>query len=252
MLEPGVRQLRVAVFGDSIAAGLGVRGKAFPVLVADALGAELVNLAFSAQQITGSLELATKATDCDLVIVAHGGTECLVRPLDSSLRLVPRRWRRPGWLDPRPYFSSRRLSGLAQRAESAIRWRVKVALIRLWGGVRWLEPAEYEAALSEMVARVGKSRVVVLGIPMTDERYFPGSVAELKRYNEIGERVADAAEAEFVDITDACRRWSEYCADRAHPNDAGHEKIASRLLSAIGRPDESRPARRGTPVSHGS
>jgi hypothetical protein len=118
------------VFGDSIAEGLAARGRPFPILLADDLNAELVDLSETARQVTDSLRLVEKARGCEIVVIAHGTTEALRRPTDAALRLVPARWRRPGWLDPRPYFSSRRPRRLGQRAESALRWRLKLVLMR--------------------------------------------------------------------------------------------------------------------------
>src|SRR3981081_4697249 len=96
----------VIAFGDSIAAGLGAHGRAFPVLLASGLGMNLIDHASSAQMVDHPL---TCVDDVEgVVIVMHGITEAIPRPPRAALRRMPRRWRDPGHLDPRPYFSTRR------------------------------------------------------------------------------------------------------------------------------------------------
>lgn len=233
MSAEGTLGRRVAVFGDSIAEGLGARGRPFPILVADDLNAELVDLSETARQVTDSLRLIEKARGCEIVVIAHGATEALWRPTDAALRLVPARWRRPGWLDPRPYFSSRRPRRLGQRAESALRWRLKLVLMRVFGSVQWLPAAEYEQTLTELVECLHDSRVVVLSTLAVDDRFFPGSAAELERYSRINRETALAAGALFVDVSGACRRWSDYLADHFHPDAEGHRRIATMLLEGM-------------------
>jgi lysophospholipase L1-like esterase len=246
--------IRIAVFGDSIAAGLGAAGRPFPLLVAEALGAELVDLSASARQVSDSSTLAEGARGCEIAIVAHGPTEALLRPTGASLRLLPPRWRRAGWLDPRPYFSSRPLRGRAQRLESALRWRLKVRLMRAFGAVQWTGPAAYESALHRLVEGLRPSRVLVVGPLPVDDRFFPGSAREVGRYREIGRAVAGRAGVAFVDVWGTCRRWPDFCADHFHPNQAGHERIAARVLAALDDP-AGRPRPRPRPqalTDHGA
>ena len=232
-------QTRIAVFGDSIAEGVGAMGRSFPALISEALEAELIDLSASACQIGASLGRADKARGCQVALVSHGATEALLRPSHASLRLVPKRWRRPGWLDPRPYFSSRRGRRLLQRAESALRWRVKILLMRVLGTTQWTRPDEYEAALMQLVESLRPTRVLILSTLFIDKRYFPGSDAEVKRYARIGREVAAKTGATFVDVSGTCRKWSDFCDDHFHPNSTGHQRIAECVLAAINETKDS-------------
>ncbi len=96
------------IFGDSIAAGLGVDRARYCRIVADTLRLRLDDFTGAARPVGESLELLPKsAASPRIAIVAHGITEALVRPTDASLCYMPPRWRRAGWMDARPYYSTR-------------------------------------------------------------------------------------------------------------------------------------------------
>lgn len=226
--------MRLAAFGDSIAAGLGARGRSYPVVVAERLRMDLVDLTGSARQVTDSALIVERAAAADVVLVAHGITEALLRPTPQVLARVPARWREAGWMDPRPYYSSRRSRRWVERAESATRWRLKVALMRGWGAQRFCPPERYALELERLLARLPQaSRVVVVTGANVDERYFPGSSASLRHYAELGRAVALRNGAEHVDVATAVRRWEDYLVDHFHPNTEGHRRIAERVVAAL-------------------
>lgn len=224
------RPRQIAVLGDSLTQGLGARGRQYPVLVAEALGVELIDLSGSARVV--SLEDAGRVGNADVVVVAHGVTEAILRPTPAALRCVPPRWRRTGWLDPRPFFSSRRFRGTAQRLESAARWRVKVTLMRLLGSTQFVPDEDFARMLRQIVDVCGAHRTLLLGGFTIDDRFYPGSAAELARYAAIARDVAADTGARYVDVASTCERWDDYLADHFHPNQSGHRKIADRVLTA--------------------
>lgn len=221
----------IVVFGDSVANGLGARGPTYCRLVADALNLRLVDLSASARQITEWPNILPADERPTIAVIAHGITEAIVRPTPGALRWLPRRWRSPGWIDPRPYYSSRRGRRMVERCESALRWRVKVVLIRVGRQHRFTDIDTYEAALTDLVRRLqsGGARVVVLGPPDLEEKYFPGSPNSQREYEERARR----AGGEFVSLAGQLDQWADYCADRFHPNAAGHRHIALLLLTHL-------------------
>ena len=78
------------------------------------------------------------------------------------------------------------------------------------------------------------ARVVILGPPDIDERFFPGSVYEQLRYSRVSERIGGA---DYVPVAGVIDRWGDYLADHFHPNDDGHEAIARRVLSHLSDDD---------------
>jgi lysophospholipase L1-like esterase len=224
--------VRITLFGDSIAAGLGTRGRSYGRLMADRLGAELVDYSATARDVRQSLCLAEDMVPSDLVLIAHGITEAIIRPKPRTLRYMPRRWRALGWMDPRPYYSARLRKRLFQRLESAVRWRAKVQLLR-FGGYRLDDPATYAATLLALVDRCQATRIVILGPPSVDPRFFPGSPVSYAAFADAGRRMAEVAAVEYYDLTDVCGEWADYLLDHFHPSTQGHQRIATAVLRRL-------------------
>ena len=240
--EPKARTL--AAFGDSIAAGLGTQGEPYPALVADELGARYIDLTATGATVTHALSVRAQAAGADIVLVGFGVTEAMIRPTDRSLRLLPKRWRRPGWMDPRPYYSRRRWKRIGQMIESATRWRIKVALIHMTGGTRWMSTRAYERSLVELVdylqAADTAATIVIISHFGLDDRFFPASAASLQEFLAINRRVAEVKKTLFCDATVVCRQWDDFLADRFHPARSGHERIASNLIALLDATDAVR------------
>jgi hypothetical protein len=222
----------LAAFGDSIANGLGSEGASYPRLLADRLGATYVDVTATSSQLSDCIRSRERAKGADIALIAFGITEAMIRPTPGSLRFMPRRWRPAGWMDPRPYYSGRLAKRVPQRLDSALRWRMKVALIRLSGGMRWGEPTRYERELDDLVAWLleqGTSTVVIVGRFGHDERYFPGSGPSADEFLEANRRVAHARGVLFCEGSGICRQWGDYLLDHFHPNELGHRRIADRL-----------------------
>jgi len=224
------------VFGGSTAAGFGVGGHRFTQLVAARLELEELNLAGTGALLDHTVTVTDGAADCEVVIAMHGMGEALVRPPQRALRLMPRRWRRRGWMDPRAYYSSRLQKRIPQRIESAVRWRVKVALIRLTGGEQLMPRDEFaalHARFLDSLRHQGVPTIVVVGSPLVDERYFPHSLANGIEYEQIAREQAEAAGAIFVSSATTLDRWDDYFLDHLHPTAAGHARLAERVLEAL-------------------
>jgi hypothetical protein len=228
--------MKLTIFGGSTAAGLGVTDRSFAARIADELQLDFLNLAGSSAQITDSLELVDRAAGSRVVLVMHGSGEALVRPTERSLRAMPKRWRRRGWMDPRAYYSRRLHKRLPQRIESAIRWRIKVFLIRRTGGENILQLDEYctaTRALAERLQALGVEQIVFVGSAALDPRYFPLSTEQIAMYDEATERIAREYGAVFANVIDACDRWDDYFLDHLHPNESGHAKLAAAILAQM-------------------
>lgn len=225
----------LAIFGDSIAAGLGVRGPTYGQQVADTLELGLADFSGTALMVPESVEIAAQTSlEPRISLLAHGITEGIIRPAEELLRHMPRRWRRLGWMDPRPYYSSKLHRRIPQQLESALRWRVRVALISTGKTYRLVPPDVYGeqlGLLAELLAGRG-SRVVILGPPALDGRFFPGSPQSLTDYESVSRAIA-ADRHLFVPLWDVCERWSDYAHDHFHPNDSGHKRIADAVVGAI-------------------
>ena len=228
-----VRVLRLAVFGDSIAQGLGLKHDRYPELICDALDAQLVDYSASGSTVADSL-LAYRANPqmVDLAVIAHGVTEPIWRPTPRALRYFPARWQRRGWMDPRAYYSRRLRRRLLEKIESAMRWRLKNVVMKLpHGKEQLLSQRDYVATMREFCGelRAAGAQVIVLGPPPIDDRYFPGSRAEQRRYFE----ALDVPDVTTLDLLGVLDEWSDFFLDHFHPNHQGHRKIADVILEVV-------------------
>lgn len=222
----------VAVFGDSIANGLGVTGGSYGAILASELGLELLDYSGSAQMITESvIKFSRNPSAPSVSIIAHGVTEAIVRPDPALLKYLPGRWRRIGWMDPRPYYSSSKSKRFGQKIESAVRWRLKNCLLRIGSRQQLVTIKEYTDGLTILIQslKAAGSRVIVLGPPDIDEKYFPFSQESLIRY----EKESKSLSAEHVSLHGVLNPWEDYFPDHFHPNAQGHLRIAHLLRAAI-------------------
>lgn len=242
----------IVFLGDSITEGLGVirSNTNYANLLQAQLKSllsqpvEIMNFGSSAMQVNESrakYEQRIMELQPDFIVFAHGITESIVREQKQYLKWLPRRWRRPGWMDPRPYYSTRKARRLMERLESALRWRVKVTLIKVLGGRPWMSLEDFKQHTTELILNIlnnsPKTKVVLLTPSDIEEKYFPGSVESMKRYrgilHDICENSKDSNRIFLCDTSQTLNKWSDYLEDRFHPNELGHSKIAKALLSAI-------------------
>ncbi|AGL20812.1 GDSL-type esterase/lipase family protein [Actinoplanes sp. N902-109] len=233
--------MRLAVLGDSHAAGLGVHGRSYAVRLAERTGADLLQLARTTQTVDeiGPDELVRlKAFAPTLVLVSFGAAEAFVHPsrvLQRILdRFAPKSWRGVAGLEPRPYFSHTPARRRRQQLVSATKVLIKRVIIALTGGFQRLPAQQFEdhlrALLDELDPAVPK---LLIGLWAVDEHAFPRSNPALRRNDEVMRAVAaERADCVYVPTREAVHLGADYLADGAHLNDRGHDRLADLVLSA--------------------
>jgi len=225
--------------GDSNINGMGARGRSFREQLtrdAAARGTSTVDLSAPGRTLTQTIPLLPSPDGTPEVwVLQHGLTDVMLRPDPAVVdRLpLPRRYRRPGWLDPRPWYSSALSRRLWQRLENQARWRLKLVLLRRHP-FAYADPAEFSREQRDFVAHLlqvrSASRVYVLELHPTAERYFPGTAA---RYTEVNAGL-DALAEEFpavrvVRYAGALDLTADYLLDGLHLSQSGQAKIYDRL-----------------------
>lgn len=230
--------LTVALFGDSIAQGLGVRDKRYIDVLGDHLGAKIVDYSRTGATVADSVQAFDDSpSEPTLAVIAHGITEPILRPDLHGLPL-PQRWRRLGWMDPRPYYSSRWRRRYPERVESAVRWRIKNAILRHRDPIQLLSLDEYRRSLEALIGRLRPlgAEIYLVEPPHIDDRYFPGSSAQQELYKA---EAWDIPNVNVVPIRDVLNVWDDYLLDHFHPNDKGHRVIGRALVEIVGKRSNS-------------
>lgn len=117
----------------------------------------------------------------------------------------------------------------AQRVDAALAAEPDVVLVLLGGNdaLRRVPPAATEANLDAILVRFREAgaRVVLLGV-MGDLFNDP--------YPSMFERLAETHDATYVpNVLSGLLGRSEFMSDAIHPNEAGHARIAERVLPAL-------------------
>ncbi|CAM3323667.1 MULTISPECIES: SGNH/GDSL hydrolase family protein [Paenibacillus] len=242
----------IVFLGGSITAGLGVvrSGNTYANLLQMKMKdrytekVEILNLGASAMQVNESrqkYETRILQLQPDIIVFAHGNTESVVREKKKYLKFMPKRWRRPGWMDPRPYYSSRKPRRWLEKTESAIRWRVKVSLIKVFGGKQWMSLEEFRQQTIDFIITIlnnsPRTKIILLTPGDIEDRYFPGSSMSLRKYHDVLREIYDNSKSTnrvfMCDSSIKLHRWDDYFEDRFHPNEKGHNKIAEALMDTI-------------------
>lgn len=221
------------LFGDSIAMGLGAHGRQYVHVLADWGGFDVVDRSHTGWTVQQSRDSFRERPEfAEVAIIAHGITEAILRPILPQSRLFPNRWKPRGWMDPRPYYSTRWHRRFLERIESAVRWRLRNLLTRR-AHYQLMTAEQYVAALSGLVAdlREQGSRVIMLQAPPIDDRYFPGSRAAQQHFWDLAVKSTIGA-VEVVDLL-GMHEWGHFLCDNFHPNMSGHEFIAKRLFDQL-------------------
>lgn len=242
----------IVCLGGSITEGLGVTrsGKTYANILKAKLQSsysqpiEVINYGGSAMQVNESrqrYEEKILELQPDIIVFAHGNTEAVVREQKKYLKYLPKRWRRPGWMDPRPYYSSRRSRRYLERMESGLRWRVKVTLIKALGGKQWMTLEEFKRQTTDFITTIfnhsARTKIIFLTPGDIEEKYFPGSPESMRKYREVLKAIYEQQKSSnrlfMCDSSQYLHKWDDYFADRFHPNEEGHNKIAEALEDAI-------------------
>ncbi|AJS59966.1 SGNH/GDSL hydrolase family protein [Paenibacillus sp. IHBB 10380] len=242
----------IVFLGDSITEGLGVIR--FRTSYADLLklklnssysqSVQIINYGASAMQVNESREKYEEEIlelQPDIIVFAHGNTESLVREQTKYLKLVPKRWRRAGWMDPRPYYSTRKTRKWLEKIESGLRWRVKVTLIKVFGGKQWMSLTEFKKQTTDFTMTIlnhnKQTNIIFLMPGDIEERYFPGSPESMRKYREVFKELSELNKSSdrifMCDSSQYLHKWNDYFMDRFHPNEQGHNQIAEALLGTI-------------------
>ncbi len=239
--------MNIIGIGDSITEGLGVKGESYGEIVSSKvervfdIRCNYINYAGSAMQISDSIKYENEIINVkpDLIFIMHGITEAIIRPKNTSLKYLPSRWKRPGWLDPRPYYSNKLYKRIIQKLESSMRWRTKVLLTNIDKGITWKSKESFQEELHVFIDDLLEkthAKIILISHCNIDEKFYPGSYTSLEEFKNIVKKEKDLYENDrvhFCDISHYLNKWENYFLDHFHPNPNGHKKIANHIFQLI-------------------
>jgi hypothetical protein len=227
---------RIAVLGDSLAAGLGVRENSYPRMLAkDLQAASILMKAKASRPVTECMELVPRLEKFapDLVLISTGQTESLVHPrpfVNSALeRFGPPSWRGLVGLDARPFYSAEPRMRAREIGNSAAKIAFKNLAVHLTGGVPRMPHEEYRLALRAFLDLMEEKGwpVIVAGVGFPVALLYPGSKRSLAVVERIQEEEVEGRKtARLLRLNGLIDFRKDTLADRCHPAVRGHRKIA--------------------------
>lgn len=239
-------KIRIGVFGDSISEGIGSKRLNYckPLeekMRAFGVQAEIINFSCTGTTIRYIETIKDKFVKdkFDYIVIAYGNVDAMLRP-DTNSRInfyshIPKRYKKTGMLNPRPYFSDKWYKSVMQHADSWLRCSLNRVLLRLQGGAAWVKPDESETVYQDALAlfQSCSKHIIMLTTVRVSDKLFPGTNDMYRQYNKIIERLADAHGCEFVDLYSCLSDDSWYYEDIFHPNEAGYFFIADLIFRHI-------------------
>ena len=231
----------VAVLGDSVATSLGLpesRGHWPSVIRASRPGLRVVSFAKVASQITDSAARIDEiiAASPSMVVVAHGGRECLLRTT-SALRLIKTDPHLPLTATPRGVVRGARRA-VYRRVLNELtgeRRRVLTPLMRLRPNLDAARFADlFDEIMSAVLDRTDAPVIVLIphGHAMGFHPWSTAAVAAVQEHMRVwGDRDARVTVVDTGDefASDA----SAYQFDGVHFSPDGHRRVAQALLEAL-------------------
>lgn len=236
--------MKIAIFGDSISEGIGSRKYNYAkelekIMKTDDNNIEIYNYSYTGTTINYIFSLNEwKNIKFDLIIVAYGNVDGMLRPnLDkfpNFYKYLPKRYKKNGMLNPRPYYSKRWYKSLFQHIDSFIRWNLNRFLLKFQGETTWVSLKEFENKYSKIMCDFSNitNNIILLSTVKVSNKYFPNTNNSYVKYNEIIKRVAEKYNCIYIDLFDQINE-DEFYEDLFHPNQKGYIHIANLLLEKI-------------------
>ena len=242
-------KIKITIIGDSISQGLGKEKLNYCNSLKEQVEkltqkkCLITNLAITGKTIVYANEITKEVQDStpDVILLFLGSVDALIRPKKEGIlwKLLPKRYKLNGMLDPRPYYSRKKWKAFFQHIDSWIRWHLKIILLKLIGEYSWVEETEFRTNYQMFIDNFKETKILAVSPVYVDEKFFPGSNANLKKYRNI---ISDICSYEknvyFFDIysEQELLGWngkSIYGDDHFHPSRYGYQWMGNILGKEI-------------------
>ncbi|MDN5372920.1 MAG: hypothetical protein PWR19_1966 [Carnobacterium sp.] len=244
------RKVNIAILGDSISEGIGSKKYNYCNLLKQNIEIEtdvtctVKNFAYTGTTIEYANEIFKDVLDFkpDIIISFYGNVDAMVRPKITGkpnyYSLIPKRFKKNGMLDPRPFYSSNKVRCFFEHIDSFIRYNLKKILLKLQGDYCWVNIESFIEEYELFLERVSSAncKIFMVSTVVVDEYYFPGTQKNYRKYNKCIEKIANDKGANYIDVYNPLSKynWDDvFNKDHFHPNTNGYKILASILTDNI-------------------
>lgn len=235
--------MKIAILGDSISEGIGRKKINYSKYInIKNKNNIIINKSLTGTTIRYGIDIIKELVEqkIDYIVIFYGNVDALPRPKKDKLlyKLLPKRYKKLGMLDPRALYSSNKRKCFFQKIDSFTRYNIKKILIKMYGYEQFLDIEEFEKLYEQSVQiciNNGIKLILISTVPMS-EKYFPHANYEYCRYNKVIENIANKYDLEYVNIYEKFKEYDAkliYLHDLYHPNELGYQIIANSINDSL-------------------
>ena len=241
------KEIKIAIFGDSISEGIGSRKANYSkelekIFFSENKKIKIYNYAFTGTMIDYTKKIKEKyeREKFDVVIVGYGNVDGMLRPntktKNNLYKHLPKRYKKNGMLNPRPYYSKNKWKKIFQKLDSLIRWNLNKILLKVQGSTTWITLDKFYKEYLEFCTFIlnKTDKIILLSTVKVGEKYFPGTNNSYIKFNEKIKKIEQLnSKIEYLDLYNTLNEKELFFDDLFHPNQQGYEFIAKLIYNKI-------------------
>lgn len=236
--------MRILLLGDSITQGLGSKKINFTKELSRLRPNDyILNKALTGTTIVYPYEEDNIIfnNDPDVVVILYGNVDAQLKPKRDGLifKHLPRRYAASAgnMLLPRPFYSKSFLKSIGQHLDNLFRTIFRNLIFVIDGTEQWVSLEDFSKMYYSLCKKMTEKgiKVVCCSTVAIDDKLFPGSSQEYKKFNHKIKDIAETLNCKYLDLytkLQSCiesdkNGWNRYYnKDHFHPNGEGYLLIA--------------------------
>lgn len=245
---------RYIILGDSISEGIGKKKINYEFFLNEKYnnGREFINFAKTGTTIKYANEIFEKILKekPNYAIIFYGNVDAQIRAniwgnRFNINRFIPKRYKRNGMLDPRPFYSKKLYRIVPDRLDNILRYVLKKIVILFEGTIQWVPIDIFLKEYTELILNLKKNSIVpiIISTVYLDDNYFLNSNKEYQKYNSILRKISVEYNCIYIDLYTKLKEHvlkergfkKLYSYDHFHPNLNGYKFISDVIYEEINK-----------------
>lgn len=233
--------MKVLILGDSISEGIGrIKDNYCKILQDICPEYDFKNFSKTGTTVRYIEEINAdiKEFNPDILIVFYGNVDALPRPKSDTFlyKLLPNRYKKNGMMNPRAFYSHKKLKRIIQKIDSRMRININKALIKRYGYEQWNDSEGFYECYQKFLSDYPlKSKILISTVPIYEE-WFPNARMEFDKYNNIIKQLASNNNCEYINLMNLLNdRVDLFAYDRFHLNYNGYVVLANEINTIINK-----------------